>query len=397
MKKLLLLSMMIFGMMIANLNAGSLEEFSAQASTKVKELVKENNLKVVDYNYVKNAVGKGTRDAAKAIILDARPLKLYEAGHIPSARYLPDNKFDELYESVLNTVSKDKELILYCGGYDCAKSPNLALMLMKKGHKNIKIYAAGMPQWSKRNYDEIELLIAYAMYENRKALFIDTRMFSLFEKGTVLGAINIPDTKFKEFTGFLPANVKTPIITFCAGYECTKSHNVANYLISMGYQNVKVLASGFPSWKKASYPSTGAAVIKKEVVVPMKEVATFLKKGEDTGTVDGDWFVKNHTSFPKDIVIVDVRGADEYKAGHIKGAININAEKLKPEALLNALPEKGEIVFYCGTGSRATEAWGMLAQELKYEDIHRIFYLDANIKCSEKNECTIEVNEPLGV
>lgn len=135
----------------------------------------------------------------------------------------------------------------------------------------------------------------------------------------------------------------------------------------------------------------------EEVLISSKDIKTFLKKGEDTGTVDGDWFVQNYSSFSKKITIVDVRSSNEYKAGHIKNSINISIEEIKAEEFLNALPKNGEIVFYCETGTRAMEAWTILAQELKYNDIHRIFYLDANIKCNEKSECTIEPNEPLGV
>jgi len=397
MKKLFISIIMVCSLGLIGLNATALDEFNAHASAKVKTLVTQHNLTVVDYAYVKKAVGKGTREMAKAVVLDARPAKLYEMGHIPSALSLPDNKFAQMYEATLGNVAKDKELIIYCGGFDCAKSPQLALMLMEKKHTNIKIYAAGMPQWSQKSYDEIELNVAYAMYEKRAAFFIDARPYGMFEKGTILGAISIPDTQFNQFTGFLPANVNTPVITFCGGHECAKSHIIAKTMVSMGYQNVKVLASGFPSWKAASYPTTGAAVVKKQTAVTTKEIETFLKKGEDTGTVDGKWFVQNYKTFPKNVILVNVKNADEFKTGHIEGSINVNAEKMKPQELLNALPKEGEIVFYCGTGTRAMEAWGMLAEELKYEDIHRIFYLDANIKCNEKNECTIEPNEPLGV
>jgi rhodanese-related sulfurtransferase len=399
MKKLLISFILLCTLSLLNLSANTLEEFNANASAKVKELVEKHQLSVVDYAYVKKAVSKGTRELATAIVLDARPVKLYETGHIPSALSLPDTQFNEVYETVLKGISKDKEFIIYCGGFDCAKSPQLALMLKEKGYKNTKIYAAGMPQWSKKSYEEIELNMAYALYEKRAAFFIDARPYSMFEKGTILGAISIPDTEFKSFTGFFPANVNTPIITFCGGHECAKSHIIAKTLISMGYHNVKVLASGFPSWKAASYPTTGVAITpKKEVVVAPKEgVKTFLKKGEDTGTVDGKWFVENYKTFPKNVTLVNVKSADEFKVGHFAGSINLNAEKMTPQELLNALPKEGEIVFYCGTGTRALEAWGMLAEKLKYEDIHRIFYLDANIKCNDKNECTIEVNEPLGI
>lgn len=396
MKKLIFMLLTIASVCAFTANATAVESFNANASQKVKDLVKKYDLTVVDFDYVKKAVSKGTRASAKAVIVDARPEKKYEMGHIPSAISLPDTKFDTMYETAMKGIETSKELIIYCGGYECAKSPKLAKMLMDKGYKNIKIYPAGMPQWNKKSYSEIELSVAAALHEKQSALFIDARPYSKFVQSTIIGAFSVPDTKFKEFTGYMPASMNTTIVTFCGGYECAKSHNVANYLIMMGYKNVKVLASGFPSWKKTELPTTATGIIKKKEVA-VKAVETFLKKGEDTGTVDGKWFVENYKSFPKTVTLVDVKGADEFKNGHIEGAININAEKMKPEELLAALPKEGEIVFYCGTGTRAMEAWGMLAEDLKYKDIHRVFYLDAMIKCDDKSNCSIEPNEPLGI
>ena len=36
-----------------------------------------------------------------------------------------------------------------------AKSAIVADLLMKKGHKNVKVYNAGEPEWSKKDYLEV--------------------------------------------------------------------------------------------------------------------------------------------------------------------------------------------------------------------------------------------------
>jgi rhodanese-related sulfurtransferase len=387
----------VLTMIVVNMHAGAIEDFNAKASEKVKTLVQKHNLQVVGYEHVKVAVGNGTRKTAKAVLVDARPSKKYQMGHIPSALSLPDTQFDALYEQMFKDVPKSKEIIVYCGGYTCAKSPKLASMLMKKGHTNVNVYAAGMPQWSKNNYVEIDVNIAKALHDKRLTLFIDSRPYTKFVQGTIIGSLSVPDTKFEEYKGFMPADTKTTVVTYCGGYSCGKSHNVANNLVAMGYTNVNVLASGYPSWKDAAYPTTTTGVTKKKIIEVASDVKTFLKKGEDTGTVDGEWFIKNYKTFPKTVTLVNVMSPEEFKAGHISGSININAETIKPKELLDALPKTGEVVFYCGTGVRATEAWAMLAEELEYKDIYRIFYLDANIECNKNNACSIEPNEPLGI
>jgi rhodanese-related sulfurtransferase/predicted transcriptional regulator len=46
-----------------------------------------------------------------------------------------------------------------------------------------------------------------------------------------------------------------------------------------------------------------------------------------------------------DIALLDVRGEEEYRAGHLPGAINLPFERL--EAMLDQLPKDQEIVAYC--------------------------------------------------
>lgn len=394
-KRLLITCLLVIGM-LGFAQANVQDNFNNKASVKVKKVVEKNNLKIVGYNYVLKAIGNGTRKNAKSIIIDARPMKKYQMSHIPSSLALPDTKFDKIYPTL--KLDKNKEVIVYCGGFKCVKSPKLAVMLKNKGFKNVKVYAAGMPEWKSKNYVEIDTNIAKALFSKKSALFIDARPWGKFAGSTIVGSLGVPDTKFKKYSKFMPHDKKAMIITFCGGYACHKSHAVANKLVAMGYKNVKVFAAGFPVWKKSKFPITGGgkkAKSKTKKLTNMK--STYIKAGEDTGTVDGEWFVKNYKSFPKSITVVDVRGKDDFDSGHIKGTINIHAETMTPEQLLAAIPAKGDVIFLCGTGTRAMEASGFLEEDLKYKKMNRIWYLDANIECTKNNQCTIKVNEPLGI
>ena len=54
--------------------------------------------------------------------------------------------------------------------------------------------------------------------------------------------------------------------------------------------------------------------------------------------------------------LVDVREADEYKAGHIPGAINIPLSAIAD----TALPKDQTIFLYCLRGTRSRQAAGIL-------------------------------------
>lgn len=63
----------------------------------------------------------------------------------------------------------------------------------------------------------------------------------------------------------------------------------------------------------------------------------------------------------EDALLVDVRTAEEYDAGHIPGAVNLPLETIG-EGEIPLLPDKGQrILVYCRSGRRSQEAAGKLA------------------------------------
>ncbi len=49
----------------------------------------------------------------------------------------------------------------------------------------------------------------------------------------------------------------------------------------------------------------------------------------------------------KKAVLIDTRSVEEYRDGHISGAINIPAEQIKAEARLLPKDKSAPIIFYC--------------------------------------------------
>lgn len=57
--------------------------------------------------------------------------------------------------------------------------------------------------------------------------------------------------------------------------------------------------------------------------------------------------VKTRMAGKQKVVLIDVRPADEYRAGHIPGAIDIYAENMKAEASRLPKDKSTPIIFYC--------------------------------------------------
>ena len=390
-------SLILSAFILASIQSFSVEVENISAPTEaVLALINKYELEQVDFNYVKKAINQGTRNSVNAILIDARPEIKYQNGTIPSSLNIPDTKFEEYY-SVLKDIPMQKELIVYCGGYNCTKSPIVAQKLKDKGYTNVKIYSGGEPEWRKLSYLEIDTLAIKVYQEKNSAFIVDARPYSKFLQETIPGAISIPDTSLAKLLGRFPINKSEKIVIFCGGYNCEKSHIIANKLISLDYEDVMVFAGGLPSWKERGLNTTAASYAEKDdevAIVKDSFSKNGLKRGSDEGSVDGEWLKKQilENKVPSYIQIVDVTTPAEFKNGHLQGAINIEASKLTAKELLEKLPKNKTIVFNCTAGGRSIDAWSKLNDEKL--DISEIYYFDANISCKDNN-CKIDVNEPL--
>lgn len=343
----------------------------------------------------KKAVGNGTRNGAKALFIDARPNAKYLKGTIPSSISVPDTKIPE-YIGQLADVAKGHEIIVFCGGWGCAKSPKVAGHLQSLGYTDVKLYQAGEPEWKTKSYLEIGIPVVESILKNDTALLMDARPRGKYLAATIPGALYMNDTQLEKLSGRFPVDKTTPIVPFCGGYNCSKSHKVANALLAQGYTNVRVFAGGLPAWKKADMPTTASPKKAPSAAAPVKDVfVDGIKRGLDEGTVDGEWFntLLSDNKVPSNVTLIDVRPVEDYKVGHIKNALNIVAEELSADQLLANLPKGKVVIFYCASGARAMEAHMKLADAKK--DVTKVMYFDANISCKGK-KCEIEVNEPLG-
>lgn len=79
-------------------------------------------------------------------------------------------------------------------------------------------------------------------------------------------------------------------------------------------------------------------------------------------TVSADEFAQIIKS--DSVILVDVRTADEYNAGHIDGARNIDVLKDDFNNIATtSLPKDKEIAVYCRSGKRSMKAANILAKD----------------------------------
>ena len=284
---------------------------------------------------------------AGVTIVDSRPAaRKFDKGHIPAAINIPERLFDKM----TNKLPSDKAslLIFYCGGVKCILSHKSAFKAEKLGYSNIKVYAEGFPDW-KAHDGLIAVSIPHVkkmMDSKSNMVLIDSRPKKRkYDKGHIPGAISIPDMSFSKMTDKLPADKTTSLYFYCGGYKCKLSSESAKKAIKLGYTNVRVVPEGYPVWKKAY--GEGAVFKAPEV-----------KAGKDSGTITVASFEDIYASAPETLLLVDVRDPGVFKEATFKGAINIPINDL--EKRMDELKPGRTIVFFCGTGGRAGEAYDMM-------------------------------------
>lgn len=310
-----------------------------------------------------------TRD--DVTIIDSRPARKYDAGHVPGAINIPDTLFDR--KADLLPEDKGRLLIFYCGGVECPLSHKSAFKAETLGHTNIKVFAEGDPAWMEAgNLVSISEVAVKELIDGKAdAVIVDARPARVFAEGAVPTAVNIPDTFFDKMTGKLPAAKDTPLVFYCGGVKCPLSPKSAEKARALGYTDVKLFQAGWPAWKQAYGAGTAGATAAVPAAQPVPAAIEAGPKGDTITTAS---FARIMDQAPDSILVVDVRDASEFAKGHMKGALNLPVGDLFDKAA--TLPADKPIVFVCATGARSGEAYDIVKME---RDDLKTYFVDAPI------------------
>lgn len=194
-----------------------------------------------------------------------------------------------------------------------------------------------------------------------KYLVIDLRNAEDYAKGHMKGAVNIPLANLPENLNKLPMD-KTLMI-YCYSGQTSALATVP--LKVYGYKAVSI-SRGFPSLEKAGFAIDTVAVPFSgvEAKAPtdakvaaaqagVKEALDALVKqfGQKTLIVPGKDVKALVDAAAANYYIVDLRNAEDYAKGYVKGAVNVTLAQL-PDAM-KSFPKDKTIVLYCYSGQTA--------------------------------------------
>lgn len=99
----------------------------------------------VSAKYIKKIKG------GSKVIIDARQIEDYNAGHIDGAINIPVTLCAEDCNSKLSEVEKTSQLVIYCQSPGCPYAEKVAAKLIDNEFNNITIYKGGWVDWKKHN------------------------------------------------------------------------------------------------------------------------------------------------------------------------------------------------------------------------------------------------------
>lgn len=197
--------------------------------------------------------------------------------------------------------------------------------MMKKLNKIDRPLLTEVPKLNKLSIDALKEAL------NKGVKVIDTRSKAEFAKGFIPGTINIQgNNSFATWMGWL-LSYDEPFILIA---EESKLDDLTRKLMRIGMDKIKGYVEGVEDWVRAG------GTFSKSAIITLDEFRNILST--------------NHTQ------IVDLRGASEYKAGHIKGTDNLFIGTL--EKNLDKIKKDQQVVIHCQSGDRATIGYSLLAK-----------------------------------
>lgn len=317
------------------------------------------------------------------VLLDVRQPEEYEAGHLEASFNVPIRELGQNL-NLLPDLSADVVVICQGGGRATLAATALGIL----GYQNVRILKGGYGAWDAAElpttvepftieaaaapeFDPVifEAVNAYlttlpegfgfvspqnlaAELADNPPVLIDVRGLEEWNAGYIEGARNIWINEFMSRQDEWPADKDTPVVIYCAsGYR----GSIATVFMRLaGYTNVRSLSGGTNAWTAAGLPLVGAVAEAPEFDLDAYLASYVSALPGSFNAVRVDDLVAELAA-DTDLVLVDVRTADEYTEGFIEGAINIPLQELPQH--LDLLPDLNQnIVVYCGSGHRSAIA-----------------------------------------
>lgn len=195
--------------------------------------------------------------------------------------------------------------------------------MMKKLNKVDRPLLTEVPKLNKLSTEDVKKAL------EKGVKVIDTRSKTDYAKGFIPGTINIQgNNAFATWMGWF-VSYEEPFILIA---EESKLDDLTRKLMRIGLDNIYGYIDNVTDYEKAG------GTLSKSETISAEQLESILKT--------------NHTQ------IIDLRGASEYKSGHIKGTENIFIGTLEKD--LDKIRKDQQVVIHCQAGDRSAIGYSLL-------------------------------------
>jgi len=114
---------------------------------RVEALAEREGIPVVELARVKELA-----DGGGGMVLDARSVEDYAAGHVPGALSLPREAFYETLAELEPLLSREELVVTYCSGPECDDALAIARWLREQGFAQVALFVDGFEAWRRAGY-----------------------------------------------------------------------------------------------------------------------------------------------------------------------------------------------------------------------------------------------------
>jgi len=99
---------------------------------------------------------------------------------------------------------------------------------------------------------------AKACFDNKSAIFLDSRAVEDFEAEHIAGALWLGfesvEEDYQKVLGKIPKD--RLLVTYCSDVQCASAIKLADALVALGHTRVVIMLEGLPGWRDAGYPTS---------------------------------------------------------------------------------------------------------------------------------------------
>ena len=215
----------------------------------------------------------------------------------------------------------------------------------KLGYKNVRVFLAGEPAWSKAGHP---VYAANEFVTKGNIVLLDLRTGGKAVEGRIPRAIPLTYEQLEDRIDDIPRNA--PVVLYSDNQEDVL--DALEALRDEGFNSVSLVNGNFQGWVAAGGPVEKGPIFSTEIKWERK-----LGKGE----VSVAEFRKATNGELKDVFVIDARTKEEIaELGIFKNTVNIPLDEIPKR--VNELPKDKRIFVHCSTGARADLAYRVLIE-----------------------------------